>query len=65
MTHMDRSMGGPWDHGWSIGYGTTELGYGTTNTDAGVGIGLKRGIENFIKKAIHLPIRPLISRRSY
>ena len=25
------------------GYGTTELGYGTTVTDAGVGIGLKRG----------------------
>ena len=33
-----------------IGYRTTELGYGTTFTDAGVGIGLKRGISLIIKK---------------
>ena len=30
-----------------VGYGTTELGYGTTNTDAGVGIGVLRGIQTF------------------
>ena len=32
-----------------IGYGTTELGYGTTHADAGVGIGMKRGIQKFDK----------------
>ena len=31
-------------------YGTTELRYGTTNADAGVGIGLKGGLTNLIKK---------------
>ena len=37
-----------------IGYGTTaELGYGTTNADAGVVIGMKRGIRK---------LGPLISR---
>ena len=35
------------------GYGTTNVGYGTTNADAGVGIGLKRGIQKFEKKAIN------------
>ena len=35
------------------GYGTTELGYGTTNADAGVGIGLKRGFRNLIEKAMN------------
>ena len=29
-----------------------ELGYGTTDADAGVGIGLKRGIQKFDKKNI-------------
>ena len=32
-------------------YGTTETVYGTTNTDAGVGINLLRGIETFDKKS--------------
>ena len=32
------------------GYGTTELGYGTTNADAGVGIGMKRGGFDNLKK---------------
>ena len=27
--------------------GTTNVGYGTTNADAGVGIGMKRGIQKF------------------
>ena len=41
---------------WSeVGYVTTELGYRTTNTDVGVGIGLKAGFRNLTKK-------PLISR---
>ena len=30
----------------ATGYGTTELGYGATNADAGVGIGLKGGKGN-------------------
>ena len=35
-------------------YGTTNVGYRTTNADAGVGIGLKRGgFRNLIKKAIN------------
>ena len=36
------------------GYGTTELRNGTTNTDAGVGIGMKKGeFEDFTEKAIN------------
>ena len=31
-------------------YGTTNAVYGTTFTDAGVGIGMKRGIRKFDKK---------------
>ena len=31
---------------------TTELGYGTTDADAGVGIGLKSGIQKFDKKQL-------------
>ena len=35
------------------------IGYGTTKTDAGVGIGLlKGGFNNLIEKAINYPIRP-------
>jgi hypothetical protein len=34
----------------NIGYGTTNIGYGTTNADAGVGIGVKGGIQKFDKK---------------
>ena len=34
--------------------GTTELGYKTTNADAGVGIGLKMGIQKFDKKGYYL-----------
>ena len=51
-------------NGWHVRYyRTTNVGYGTTNTDAGVGIGLKRGIRKFDKKIIDSPIRPLISRK--
>ena len=36
------------------GPGTTELGYGTTNADAGLGIGMLRGgFEDLIEKAIN------------
>ena len=35
-----------------IGYGTTNVGYRTTNADAGVGIGLKRGIQKFDNKIL-------------
>ena len=34
------------------GYGTTNIGYGTTTADAGVGIGLKGGFKILIKKPI-------------
>ena len=34
-------------------YGTTNVGCGTTNADAGVGIGSKRGFNNLIKKTIN------------
>ena len=34
----------------NMGYGTTNMGHGTTNADAGVGIGLKRGIQKIDKK---------------
>ena len=37
-----------------IGYGTTKIGYGTANTDAGVGIGLLRGIQKIDKKGYEL-----------
>ena len=46
-------------------YGTTGLkfiGYGTTNTDAGVGIGSKRKIGLKGGKGNELADRPLISR---
>ena len=47
-----------------VSHGTTELGYGTTNADAGVEIGLKRGdSEIWQKKTIYYPVRPLISRK--
>ena len=37
-----------------FGLGTTNVGYGTTNTDAGVGIGMKTGgFENLIEKAMN------------
>ena len=32
---------------------TTNIGYGTTNAGAGVGIGLKGGFNNLNKKAIN------------
>ena len=48
IPEMDLAIGTP-----LIGYGTTNIGYGTTNADAGVGIGMKRGIRKF---------RPLICR---
>ena len=35
------------------GHGTTALGYGTTNADAGVGIGLRGGIQKFDKQTIN------------
>ena len=39
---------------------------GTTNADAGVGIGLlKGGFKNLIEKVINSPIRPLITRKQY
>ena len=31
-------------------YGTTNVGYGTTNADAGVGIGMLKGIRKFENK---------------
>ena len=40
-----------------LGYGTTNVGHGTTYADAGVGIGLnflKRGIQTFYKKGHEL-----------
>ena len=40
--HLDRAQG----------YGTTNIGYGTTNADAGVRIGIKRGIQKFDKKLL-------------
>ena len=33
--------------------GTTDIGYETTNTDAGVGIGMKGGIQQIDKKEIN------------
>ena len=33
------------------GYGATNTGHGSTNTDAGVEIGMKRGIQKFEKKS--------------
>ena len=33
-------------------YGTTNMGYGTTNADAGVGIGLKGGLQKFDPKRL-------------
>ena len=38
---------GPAKHPAGATYGTTNTVYGTTNADAGVGIGLKRGIQKF------------------
>ena len=40
-------------------YGTTNVGYWTTNADAGMGIGMKRGIRKLG------PTRPLISRQGH
>ena len=41
-------------HPEDFGYVTTNIGYGTTNADAGVGIGmLKGGFKNLTKKAIN------------
>ena len=37
----------------SLVYGTTTAVYGTTNTDAGVGIGMLRGFKNLMEKAIN------------
>ena len=37
----------------SFVYGTTNVGHGTTNADAGVGIGLKGGFNNLIKQAMN------------
>ena len=46
-------MKGPVLSGFPGAYGTTNTGYGTTNADAGVGIGLKGGFKKITEKAIN------------